>query len=212
LRVARLRLEIRRVLAEHGLEQPEGNLVACGGDAGVPHSQGANDRQIRAGEPILVDLFPKGSLFADCTRVFCLGKPPEPLERAHQAVLDTLRWATRAAVPGIRGWTLQEGACGLLHAAGYPTPLTDPGTTTGYVHGLGHGVGYELHEDPSFRKEAGREGVLAEGDVFTLEPGLYDPVPDGGYGVRLEDLVVLGPAGLENLTPLPYVLDPRAWE
>ena len=48
-----------------------------------------------------------------------------------------------------------------------------------------------------------------EGDVFTLEPGLYEPAE--GYGVRLEDLVHLGPEGLENLTPLPYALDPRAW-
>ena len=52
--------------------------------------------------------------------------------------------------------------------------------------------------------------MIREGDVFTLEPGLYEAAA-GGFGVRLEDLVYLGPEGLENLTPLPYGLDPRAW-
>ena len=80
----------------------------------------------------------------------------------------------------------------------------------GYVHGLGHGVGYELHELPSFRRSAGdAEGTFETGDLFTLEPGLYDP--EGGWGVRLEDLCRLAPAGVENLTPAPYALDPRAW-
>ncbi len=53
------------------------------------------------------------------------------------------------------------------------------------------------------------EGTLGVGDVFTLEPGLYDP--EAGFGVRLEDLVTLGGDGPVNLTPLPYELDPRAW-
>ncbi len=121
------------------------------------------------------------------------------------------RWRRRGslAVPGARGWDLQEAVCLTFEEAGYATPLRQPGTTTGYVHNLGHGIGYELHELPIFRKVAGAEGVLAEGDVFTLEPGLYDPA--AGYGVRLEDLCYLGADGLEVLTPLPYDLDPRRW-
>ena len=63
---------------------------------------------------------------------------------------------------------------------------------------------------PSFQRIAGeREGTLEIGDLFTLEPGLYDP--QAGWGLRLEDLCRLGPAGVENLTPAPYALDPRAW-
>ena len=93
-------------------------------------------------------------------------------------------------------------------AAGYPTPISEPGTTRGYVHNLGHGVGFDLHELPTFKKSAGAEGVLREGDVFTLEPGLYDP--EERWAVRLEDLHHLT-EGLEVLTPLPYELDPRAW-
>ncbi len=209
LTVGRLRAAVAQTVAAHGLEQPQGNILAPGRDAGVPHSTGDDARVLRAGEPLVADLFPRGAVFADCTRTFCVGPPPEPLRRAHAAVLDALAAAHREAVAGVRGFALQESACARLGAAGYPTPLSHPGTATGYVHGLGHGVGHELHEYPSFRRHAGREGVLAAGDLFTLEPGLYDPAD--GWGVRLEDLVVLGDGGLENLTPLPYELDPRAW-
>jgi Xaa-Pro aminopeptidase len=215
LTVGWLRAEAARVMAAHGAEQPHGNILAPGGEAGVPHSAGSDDRPLRAGEPLIVDLFPRVSwrnrppLFADCTRTFCAGKPGWALARAHAAVLAALAAARSLAVPGARGWDLQEAVCLWLEEAGYPTPLHHPGTTTGYVHNLGHGIGFELHELPIFRKVAGAEGVLAEGDVFTLEPGLYDA--EAGYGVRLEDLCYLGPGGLQVLTPLPYDLDPRRW-
>jgi Xaa-Pro aminopeptidase len=209
LRGARLRAEIALALAAAGLAQPEGAIVAAGAPAAVPHSRGDAERPLRAGEALVVDLFPRGRLFADCTRTFCVGDAPAPLAAARQAVEAALAAARRAARAGARGWELQEETCRRLAAAGHPTPVSHPGTTVGYVHGLGHGVGYELHEYPSFRREAGEEGILAPGDVFTLEPGLYDP--PAGWGVRLEDLVFLGEDGPEVLTPLPYELDPRAW-
>lgn len=210
LRVERLRRAVAVELAAHGLEQPEGNILAAGAEAGVPHTAGGNERVLRPGESLVVDLYPRGFVFADCTRTFCVGPPPVELAAAHAAVLETLRAAHAEAVPGARGWTLQEAACSRLAARGYATPIGQPGTTRGYVHGLGHGVGFELHEYPSFRRHAGDEGTLAAGQLLTLEPGLYEP--EGGWGVRLEDLVALGPDGrAENLTPLPYELDPRAW-
>ncbi len=209
LTVARLRSEVGQVLAAHGLEQPKGNILAPGEEGGVPHSAGMPERVLRAGESLIVDLFPRGALFADCARTFCVGEPPPELRRAHTLVLAALERAHLRARPGVRGWELQEEVCGIFQAGGMPTPISTPGTTRGYVHNLGHGVGFDVHEQPIFRKAAGAEGVLREGDVFTLEPGLYEP--QEGYGVRLEDLVYLGPDGLENLTPLPYELDPRAW-
>lgn len=209
LRVARLRVALSRELAERGLEQPQGNIVSAGGVAGVPHSQGSSERVLRAGESLVVDLFPRGRLYADCTRTFCVGEPPPALVAAHVEVRAALQAAAREARPGMQGWDLQRAVCDRFEAAGWPTPIDSPGSECGYVHGLGHGVGYELHELPSFRHEAAEEGRLAEGDVFTLEPGLY--APDEGWGVRLEDLVRLGPEGFENLTPLPYDLDPRAY-
>jgi Xaa-Pro aminopeptidase len=205
----RLRQEVATTLARHGLEQPEGNIVAAGADGGVPHTSGGDDRVLYGGEALVLDLYPKGGLFADCTRTFCVGEPPEALVGAHAAALDALEAAHATALAGERGWALQEAACSRLAERGWPTPITQPGTTRGYVHGLGHGVGFSLHEYPSFRRHAGPEGVLGVGDVFTLEPGIYDP--EAGFGVRLEDLVALGGEGPENLTPLPYALDPRAW-
>jgi Xaa-Pro aminopeptidase len=211
LRVARLRAEAGRVLSARGLEQPKGNIVAPGDEGGVPHSAGTDERAIRPGEPIVVDLYPRGPLFfADCTRTFCAGDPPEPLVRAWTAVRAALERAHERAAPGVRGWDLQETVCALLTSHGYLTPISSPGTTVGYVHNLGHGVGLDVHEQPIFKKVSGAEGVLREGDVFTLEPGLYHP--EQGFGIRLEDLVWLREDGaLENLTPLPYELDPRAF-
>jgi Xaa-Pro aminopeptidase len=209
LKVGRLRAEVAAVFAARGLEQPRGNILAPGAEGGVPHSAGDPERALRPGETLVADVFPRGIAFADCTRTFCVGEPPEAVRRAWGAVRDALELARARAVPGTRGWDLQEAVCASLGAAGYATPISHPGTTVGYVHNLGHGVGFDLHEYPLFRKAAGAEGVLREGDVFTLEPGLYDP--EAGYGLRLEDLVYLGPGGLENLTPLPYEMDPRAW-
>lgn len=212
LRVERLRAEIGQVLARRGLEQPKGNIVAPGDEGGVPHSTGTPERVLRAGESLVVDLYPRNpvsGLFADCTRTFCVGTPPEPLARAHAAVREALELSHQRSITGVRGWELQEAVCEVLGAAGYATPISTPGTTVGYVHNLGHGVGLDLHEQPIFKKVSGAEGVLREGDVFTLEPGLYHP--EQGFGIRLEDLVWLGEDGLENLTPLPYDLDPRAF-
>ena len=209
LRVGRLRRVIARSLAGHGLDQPQGNIVAPAGAGAVPHTSGLDSRVLRAGESLVVDIFPRGRLFADCTRSFCVGRPPEPLARGHARVVEALDLARAAARPGVHGWSLQEGVCECLAGAGYPTPITDRGTTRGYVHGLGHGVGFELHEYPSFKEEAGEEGRLETGDVITLEPGLYDP--EAGWGVRIEDLYAVGEDGLETLTPIPYHLDPRAW-
>ena len=209
LTVARLRGQIGQALAARGLEQPKGNLVAPAEEGGVPHSAGTQERVLREGESLVVDIYPRGAMFADCTRTFCVGEPSPALRRAHDLVLAALLRAHERAKPGVRGWDLQEEVCALFDSEGFATPISDPMVTRGYVHNLGHGVGFDLHEQPVFRKVSGAEGVLREGDVFTLEPGLYDP--QEGYGVRLEDLVHLGPGGLENLTPLPYALDPRGW-
>lgn len=210
LRVARLKAEVARWFAAAELSQPRGNILAPAEEGGVPHSSGTPERILRAGKSLVVDLFPKGRLFSDCTRTFCVGEPPPALAAAHAATLDALRLAHAGALAGARGWELQEAVCRLFAERGYATPISQPGTLSGYVHGLGHGVGHELHEYPSFKQPAAEEGWLAVGDVLTIEPGLYDPAPDG-YGVRLEDLVHLAESGAENLTPLPYALDPRAW-
>ncbi len=217
LTVMRLRRAAGEVLRDRGLEEPEGNIVAPAEESAVPHTTGTPERVVKPGESLVVDLYPRaaataggGALFADCSRTFCVGAPPAALAAGHARVREALELAAARARPGIRAWSLQESVCEYLGRAGYPTLLSDRGTTRGYVHSLGHGVGFELHEAPSFRQHAGdEEGMLEPGDVFALEPGLYEP--EAGWGVRLEDLCVLGEEGIENLPPLPYDLDPRAW-
>jgi Xaa-Pro aminopeptidase len=210
LTIGRLKSLAFRVFAEHRLEPAEGLIVAPGEEGAVPHSSGTDERVLRAGESLVVDLFPRGELYADCTRTFCVGEPNENLVRGHREVLAALELAHSLARPGVRAWEIQEAVCHQLGEAGWPSQITHPGTTRGYVHNLGHGIGYELHDLPSFREKAPIEdGYLEVGDVVTLEPGLYEP--EGAWAVRLEDLVIVGENSLENLTPLPYDLDPRAW-
>ncbi len=209
LSVARVKARAARVFASQGLEQPESSIVAPAEEGATGHSTGTPERVLRAGESVVVDLFPRGVLFADCTRTFCVGRTPEDLVRAHGLVLDALKTSLQAVRPGVRGWTLHERVCRLFENEGFAVPDKNPGSQTGYFHLLGHGVGYELHELPSFRETGPGTEELRAGDVVTIEPGLYDP--EAGWGVRLEDLVVVTEGGMTNLTPLPYDLDPRAW-
>lgn len=207
--VARVKALAAQVFAGHGLEQPESSIVAPGEEGATGHSTGTPERVLRAGESIVVDLFPRGVLFADCTRTFCVGEPPEELVRAHGLVQEALKTSLEAVRAGVQGWILHERVCRLFENEGFAVPDKNPGAQTGYFHLLGHGVGYELHEHPSFRKAGPGTDELRAGDVVTIEPGLYDP--EAGWGVRLEDLVVVTADGMTNLTPLPWDLDPRVW-
>ena len=140
--VARVKALAAQVFAAHGLEQPESSIVAPAEEGATGHSTGKPERVLRAGESIVVDLFPRGRLFADCTRTFCVGEPPEGLVRAHGLVLEALDTSLAAVRPGVRGWTLHERVCRLFENEGFAVPDKNPGTQTGYFHLLGHGVGY----------------------------------------------------------------------
>lgn len=209
LSIGRLREVAAREFSRFGLSEPEGNIMAAGAAGGVPHTRGDSSHILRVGEPLVVDLFPRGELFADCTRTFCVGDPPGGFAEAFLLTRRALEHAEASMSPGTKGWSLQAATCDLFEAADHPTLRVDPTARRGYVHGLGHGVGYELHEYPSFRETAGDEGTLEVGDLLTLEPGLYDA--EAGYGVRLENLYYLTADGPENLTPLPLDWNPTAW-
>jgi Xaa-Pro aminopeptidase len=105
----------------------------------------------------------------------------------------------------VNGRELMQLACELFHEHGLKTPLhKDPGEVldSGFIHGLGHGVGLEVHEKPSLSRSG---DDLVPGDVITLEPGLYR----AGYGgVRLEDILIVTEDGAEVVTDYPYDLVP----
>ena len=181
-------------------------IVAHGPQAAVGHNVGSG--QIGAGEPIVFDLYPKDrqtGCYADMTRTYVVGEPPDEVAEWHRLVKEALDRSTAAVKPGVNGRALFELVCELFDSAGYKTPLTkEPGEVLedGFFHGLGHGVGLEVHELPSMSR-IGHD--LVPGDVITIEPGLYR----SGYGgLRLEDLVRVTEDGYEVITDYPYGLAP----
>jgi len=194
----------------HGLEGGE-TIVSQGRDAGVPHNRGNDADLLRAGAPLLVDIFPGeagGGYFSDLTRTFCMGPAPAPLQRLFADVHDAFRLAMDRLKVGDACRDSQERVCELFEQRGHATPRTDATAQEGYVHGLGHGVGLAVHEAPRLGGPPSNTQPLVPGMVITVEPGLYYPSQE--LGVRIEDLVLVREDGtFENLTPARYDLEVR---
>jgi Xaa-Pro aminopeptidase len=201
----RLKRVIEEVFADHGVEGSD-MIVAHGPQSAVGHNMGSG--QIAPNEPIVFDLFPKDKAtgcYADMTRTYVVGEPSEELRKWYDLVKQALEVSTAGVKPGVNGRSLYEQVCNIFQDAGYKTQLNkEPGEVLedGFFHGLGHGVGLEVHELPNM----GRVGHdLVPGDVITIEPGLYR----SGYGgLRLEDLVLVTKDGYEVITDYPYDLTP----
>ena len=208
LTVGDVHAHIRHLIAMQGLEDPEGFIFATGRDAGIPHSRGSTDAPLRLGETIVFDIFPReagGGYFFDMTRTFCLGYAPEAAQRLHRDVLNCLDHVKAAVKVGEEARLYQQMACALFEECGHPTLAGDPTTLRGYVHSLGHGLGLDVHEAPSFGDNPGNTTCLKPGHVFTVEPGLY--YPDEGTGCRLEDVLWIDEEGtVHTLTDFPYDL------
>lgn len=207
LTVGDVHTHIHRLITLQGLEDAEGFIFAAGRDAGVPHNQGTPDMPLRLGETLIFDIYPRepGGYFFDMTRTFCLGYAPDAVKRLYHDVMDCVAHLKAALQAGMETRSYQQMACAFFEARGYPTIGSDPATFEGYVHGLGHGVGLDIHEAPSFFDYAGNTARLTPGHVFTLEPGLY--YPERGMGCRIEDSLWLDERGdVCNLTDYPYDL------
>jgi Xaa-Pro aminopeptidase len=201
----RIKRVIEGVFADHEVEGGE-MIVSHGPQTAVGHNMGSG--QIAPNEPIVFDLFPKDKAtgcYADMTRTYVVGEPSDQMKEWYGLVKEALDTSTAGVKPGVNGRKLYEGVCELFHNAGYPTQLhKQPGQVLedGFFHGLGHGVGLEVHELPAMSR-TGHD--LVPGDVITIEPGLYR----SGYGgLRLEDLVLVTKDGYEVITDYPYDLTP----
>ena len=201
----RVKLAIQDAFTKHGCTAEE-FIVSHGAQSAIGHDMGSG--KIAAGEPIVIDLWPKDAetaCFADMTRTFCIGEIPDELRAYHALVKESLDRSLEAVRAGARGTEVFAVSCEPFHREGHKTLLNkEPGEVVhdGYFHSLGHGVGLEVHEQPGLAR-AGE--VLVHGDVVTLEPGLYRR---GWGGCRLEDIVLVTENGAENLTQYPYDLEP----
>jgi Xaa-Pro aminopeptidase len=181
-------------------------IVAHGPQSAVGHDMGSGP--IVAGEPVVIDLWPRDiqtACYADMTRTYVVGEPSDEMVRYHALCKEALDQSLAAIRAGVQGADVFTLVCELFHEAGQPTQLSkQPGEVleNGFYHGLGHGVGLEVHEAPSLGRAP---GAMVAGDVVTVEPGLYR---HGWGGVRLEDLVLVTEDGAENLTEYAYDLEP----
>jgi Xaa-Pro aminopeptidase len=161
-------------------------IVAAGPSSAVPHHE-SSAREVASGELLLIDM---GAIVdgycSDCTRTFAVGEPETEAREIYETVRDAQEAALEAIEPGLLGRDADAAAREVIEAAGRGDQ---------FGHGLGHGVGIEVHEAPRASKRS--DDVLAGGDVLTVEPGIYVP---GRFGVRIEDLVALGDGGVRNLS------------
>lgn len=191
-----VRAAIRRTVLEHGCIDT-GTIVAGGAQGADPHEAGSGP--LRAGEFIVVDLFPRhleNGYWGDLTRTFLRGAPSERQRAMYAAVVRAQRAALAAVRAGVNGSAVHSVAEKTLADAGFETTVRD-GLPVGFIHGTGHGVGLEIHEAPSLSKQ---DAVLRAGMVVTVEPGLY--YPELG-GVRIEDTVVVTENGYDLLVRCP---------
>ncbi|MBV9803633.1 MAG: aminopeptidase P family protein [Solirubrobacterales bacterium] len=180
-----LEFDMRRRGAEQTSFPP---IVAGGGHGALPHAS-PREVEVRRGDLVVIDWGARlDGYCSDCTRTIAAGAASDHAREIYQLVLDAQLAGLDAVAPGASGREVDKVARGLIEAAGYGER---------FGHGLGHGVGLEVHEAPRLAQRS--DAVLEPGNVVTVEPGVYLP---GELGVRIEDLVVLTGRGREILTGL----------
>ena len=177
---------IERHLAAAGGRPSFGTIVQSGPNSAQPHL-GPSDRQLAAGDLVLLDFGADCDGYkADITRTVVLGEPDARQREVHSLVLSAHDAGVASVRPGATVGEVDEAARAVIR---------DGGLGDRFIHRVGHGLGLEVHEDPSL--DPGGSTVLEEGMVVTIEPGVYIP---GWGGIRIEDDVVVEGGGCRVLT------------
>jgi Xaa-Pro aminopeptidase len=205
LRIGDLRSMLTKTLFERNLISSSGMIVAQGRDAGVPHNAGRDGCAVKLGKTIVFDIFPQevgGGYHFDFTRTICFGSAPKHVRSVYRTVKEAQDYAMELLSVGKGYRSIERTICDFFERHGHPTFTTSPKTQRGYCHSLGHGLGLDVHESPSFNLLKNNTDTIKRGHVFTVEPGLYYPEKD--FGVRLEDVVYISSRGkVTNLTRYP---------
>ncbi|MBI2612120.1 aminopeptidase P family protein [Candidatus Gottesmanbacteria bacterium] len=181
-----LALEIELFLKRRAGDVAFPPIVAFNDHSSIPHYIPSTNYKLQTNSLILLDFGAKVDGYcADMTRVIFYGKPKNEYLNIYNVVKDTQQKALNSLKPGIKAEMPDKIAKKNIRKHGYPE----------YLHGLGHGVGLAIHEDP--RLKIGNNDLLKSGMVVTVEPGIYI---DNLCGVRIEDLVVLNKTGIEILS------------
>ncbi len=182
--------ELELALRRRGGEEKAFDFIVASGERGaMPHGV-ASDKILQPGELVTIDF---GTRFrgyhSDETVTLALGEVADDLRRIYDCVLRAHDLALAGAAPGVSLKEVDALARDYIVSCGYGDY---------FGHGLGHGVGLEVHEYPTASPRS--EDLIEEGMVFTIEPGIYVP---GLGGVRIEDMVVATPGGCRCLTRIP---------
>lgn len=206
LKIGEVKDRISLELARRRIDDMGKTIFAPGREAGFPHSRGTETDPVLANRTIIFDIFPRekgGGYFFDFTRTFWAGDPGARARACFDATLAAFERSKAAVKIGARCREADIAACDVYEERGFVTKRKDPRTEVGYCHGLGHGVGIEIHERPSVNWLESNPDVFAAGQVFTIEPGLY--FPEEEIGCRIEDTVHLAADGaIESLATLPH--------
>ena len=189
LEVAR---ELERSLRDRGAEPAFPPIVAAAAHGARPHAE-PRDVEIPRDTLVVVDMGAQlDGYCSDCTRTFATGSIDGDALEVYELVLC----AQETALDAVRAGASCRGVDGAAREV-----IEEAGQGELFGHGLGHGVGLEVHEGPRLTKTA--EGELRAGNTVTVEPGVYLP---GEYGVRIEDLVAVTDDGCDVMTPFPKTL------
>ena len=169
------------------------SIVAIDSNASLPHAR-PGLREMGERSEVLVDWGARVEGYnSDLTRVVVGGRVTSKFEELYRVVLEAQQAGIEAVKPGAKASDVDGSARGVIGEAGYGER---------FGHGLGHGVGLEVHEAPTLSSKSG--GVLVPGMVVTIEPGIYIP---GWGGIRIEDMVLVTESGHEVLSSLAKGLD-----